>query len=262
MQLEVISKQPPAKTSQKAPLLFIHGAWHAAWCWDEHFLDYFASKGYAVHALSLRGHGSSPGRERLRWARVREYVADVAHVAAGLDTLPVVIGHSMGGMVVQKYLEQHSAPAGVLLASVPPTGVLRTTLNIARNHPLKFAQVNLTMSLYPLVFTPELARANFFSPDMPEEQVREYAEQLQDESYLGFLDMLMFSLPRPRLVTAPVLVLGATGDAIFTPREVRATARAYGTEPVFFDMAHDMMLEAGWQNVADRIIAWLEAKGL
>ena len=28
-----------------APLLFVHGAWHAAWCWDEHFLSYFADRG-------------------------------------------------------------------------------------------------------------------------------------------------------------------------------------------------------------------------
>ena len=39
-----------------------------------------------------------------------------------------LIGHSMGGLVVQKYLERHAAPLGILLASVPPTGVLATTL--------------------------------------------------------------------------------------------------------------------------------------
>jgi hypothetical protein len=40
------------------------------------------------------------------------------------------------------------------------------------------------------------------------------------------------------------------------------TARAYGTEAVFFPMAHNMMLEDGWQDVADHIIRWLHRIGL
>jgi len=41
------------------PLLFVHGAWHAAWCWDEHFLGFFADRGFRAVAVSLRGHGAS-----------------------------------------------------------------------------------------------------------------------------------------------------------------------------------------------------------
>ncbi len=66
MSIELLSRSP-SSPSHPTPLLFIHGAWHGAWCWAEHFLDYFAAHGYAAHALSLRGHGNSPGRERLRW---------------------------------------------------------------------------------------------------------------------------------------------------------------------------------------------------
>src|SRR5512141_2985715 len=64
--LDVIDKGDPTD-EHPAPLLFVHGAWHAAWCWDEHFLDFFAGQGFAVHALSLQGHGASEGGERLRW---------------------------------------------------------------------------------------------------------------------------------------------------------------------------------------------------
>ena len=56
--LEVIDKGS-ATDSHPVPLLFVHGTWHAAWCWDEHFLDFFADKGYRAVALSLRGHGAS-----------------------------------------------------------------------------------------------------------------------------------------------------------------------------------------------------------
>ncbi len=262
MQLEIISKQP-LNPRHATPLLFVHGAWLAAWCWNEHFLDYFAAQGFAVHAPSLRGHGGSPGRERLRWTRLAEYVEDVAQVAGQLPQPPVVIGHSMGGIIVQKYLETHSAPAGVLLASVPPAGVLATTLRIAARHPLEFARVNLTASLYPLVAAPQLAHELFFLPGSSPDQLSGYFSRLQDESYLGFLDMLAFYLPRPKRVKTPMLVLGARQDALFTPEEVTATARAYHTQAVIFDdMAHAMILEPGWQQVADRIIAWLNERGI
>jgi len=262
MRLEIISRQP-ASNARPTSLLFVHGAWHGAWCWAEHFLDYFAGQGYAAHALSLRGHGGSEGRERLRWTRLSDYVADVAQVAGQLPGPPVVIGHSMGGAVVLKYLETHSAPAGILLAAVPPAGVLATTLRILAHHPLRFAQVNLKLSLYPLVNTPALAREMFFASDMPEDQVRTYGARLQDEAYLGFLDILAFNLPRPQRVKTPMLVMGAANDAVFHVNEIEATARAYHTQAVILpDMAHDMMLETGWQNAADQIIAWLDDKGL
>src|SRR5574341_879753 len=262
MNLEVISRQP-ASSPRPTPLLFVHGAWHGAWCWAEHFLDYFARHGYTTHALSLRGHGASPGGDGLRWTGLSDYVADVAQVASQLPATPVVIGHSMGGAVVQKYLETHLAPAAVLLASVPPAGVLATTLRIARRHPLEFAKTNLLLSLYPLVGTPELAREAFFSPSLPDDKLRGYFAQLQDESYRAFLDMMVFSLPKPKRVTAPLLVIGGANDMIFYPYEIEATAKAYRTQAAIFpDMTHDLMLGTGWQPVADRIIAWLSEKGI
>jgi pimeloyl-ACP methyl ester carboxylesterase len=258
--LELISRTPTSP-ARPDPLLFVHGAWHAAWCWDEHFLGYFASRGFAVHALSLRGHGNSEGRQRLRRHRIAGYVADVAEVAASLARSPIVIGHSMGGLVVQKYLESHNAPAAALLASAPPAGVLGVTLRLFRHHPLLMLKVNLLRSLYPLLDTPAKAREHLFSPTMPEEQVRAYQRRLQDESYMAFLDMLVFNRPRPAAVKTPMLVLGAANDAIFTPAEVKATARAYHTQATIFpNMAHDMMLEPGWPAVAEAIAGWLEQR--
>ena len=257
MRLELISRLPSG-ARRTTPLLFVHGAWHGAWCWDVHFLPYFAQQGYAAHALSLRGHGQSEGRERLRWTRIADYVDDVATVTRQLDAAPVLIGHSMGSLVVQKFLEAHAAPGAALLASVPPAGVLTTTLRIAARHPALFALANLRLSLLPLVSTPALAREAFFSDALSETQVAEYTSRLQDESYLGFLDMLAFDLPRTAKLNSPLLVLGAQHDTIFSPHQVEATARAYGTRAeMFADMAHDMMLEPGWRLVAARILGWL-----
>ncbi|GBD94276.1 haloalkane dehalogenase [bacterium BMS3Abin05] len=260
MQLEMITQEP--KTHPRpTPILFVHGAWHSAWCWAEHFLPYFAEHGYVSHALSLRGHGASEGNKHFRWTRLADYVDDVAQVVDQLPEPPILVGHSMGGQVVQKYLETHAAPAAVLLASVPVKGVLFTTLRMARNHPLIFMKVNLTMSLYPLIGTPALTRESFFSADMPDEILNTYFERLQDESYLAFLDMLIFKLPKPKKINTPLLILGAANDAIFHTNEIEATARAYNTQAeIFPGMAHDMMLEAGWQSVADRILEWLKTQ--
>jgi hypothetical protein len=98
---------------------------------------------------------------------------------------------------------------------------------------------------------------------MPDEKARGYHSRLQDESYRAYLDMLGLGLPRPERVKTPLLVLGAADDTIIGVGEVEATARAYGTQPELFPgMAHDMMLEAGWQAVADRVLAWLNERSL
>jgi alpha-beta hydrolase superfamily lysophospholipase len=260
--LETI-KEEPVSDVRSTPILFVHGMSHAAWCWAEHFLPYFAQHGYVSHALSLRGHGSSEGRKRLRWTSLADYVSDVVQVASQMQKPPVLVGHSMGGMIVQKYLESNGAPAAVLLASAPPQGVLGTTLRVALRHPLVFIKANLTMSMAPMLSTPQRAQEALFSSDMPRDKVRSYFWRLQDESYRAYLDMMGLSLPRPARVKTPILVMGAADDRLISSSEVEATARAYQTQAeVLPDMAHDMMLEAGWQVVADRILGWFNEQGL
>lgn len=262
MKLEIVNEDPVSHVCF-TPILFVHGMSHAAWCWAEHLLPYFAQHGYVSHALSLRGHGNSEGRERLRWTSLDEYVSDVAQVVGQMERPPVLVGHSMGGMIVQKYLELHEAPAAVLLASAPPQGVVQITLRIALRHPLAFMKANLMMSMLPIVSTPQLAQEALFSADMPVDKVMSYSSRLQDESYRAYLDMMGLSLPRPERVNTPILVMGAANDRLISPSEVEATARAYHTQAEMFpDMAHDMMLEAGWQTVADRILGWLSMQGL
>jgi alpha-beta hydrolase superfamily lysophospholipase len=98
---------------------------------------------------------------------------------------------------------------------------------------------------------------------MDEENLSKYLAQIQNDSYRAYLDMMLFSLPRPKLVKTPMLVLGAANDAFFTAKEIKATAQAYDTKAeIFPNMAHGMMLESGWQRVADRIMGWLAEKGI
>ena len=255
--LEIIEKNPEGEV-KPTPILFIHGAWHGAWCWNEFFIPYFAGEGYQVKALSLRGHGQSAGRGKLRTARIADYVSDVASVVRTFSSPPVLVGHSMGGMVVQKYLESESNPAvskAILLAPVPPHGVWKVTLNILANHPLVFLKVNLLLKLFPIVSTPERTREYFFSPDISKEQLDRYSSKMQDESYLAFLDMLLFNLPKPGRIKTQVEILAAENDAIFSLKDMEAMAVTYGTKArIFKGMAHDMMLEKDWQEVANCVM--------
>lgn len=262
MKLEIISKHPPGG-AKSTPLLFVHGALHAAWCWDVHFLDYFAQHGYASYAVSLRGHGNSERRDKLCWVRIADYVKDLVDAVRQLPAPPILIGHSMGGFVIQKYLEDHAAPAAILLSSPSPAGLFTTTLKLALQHPLIFAKISLTLSLYPLVATPGLAREAFFSDGLAEAQLLEYWKQMQDDSFMAFLDMLGLNLPKPEKIKTPLLVLGVARDNMLKPSEIEATARAYNTQAeIITDVAHDSMLEQNWRAVAERILVYLKQREL
>lgn len=262
MKLETISKFPN-ENQCPTPLVFIHGTLHTASCWDVHFLDFFSQHGFASHAVNLRGHGNSEGRERLRWTRIADFVEDVANVVEQLPTAPVLIGHSMGGFIVQKYLENHEAPGAVLLSSPSPSGLLPTAIRVARRRPWVFTKVSLTMSLKPFIATPELVGEAFFSKDLPREQLVEYWKQTQDDSFRAFLDMVALNLPKPTKVKSPLLVLGAALDNMIGRPEIEATARAYHTQAeIIRDVPHNSMLGPNWRSVADRILAWLKERKL
>lgn len=260
--LEVIDKGSTTD-AHPAPLLFVHGAWHAAWCWDDHFLDFFAGRGYRALALSFRGHGRSASDKPLRSLSISDYVDDVAAVAGGLPTPPVVVGHSMGGFVVQKYLEDRDVPAGVLMASAPPRGYLGSGVRWFLRHPWQFVKTSLSGESLAYVSPVEAARERFFSPHTPDAVVAACAARLQEESARSGRDGVT-ALPRPKRVRAPMLVLGALEDGMaVTAAEVHATARAYRTEATLFPgMGHNMMLEPGWETVASHIDSWLISRGL
>jgi len=236
-----------------AAILLVHGAWHGTWCWRD-FAARLTAAGHDVRCAELRGHDGSRGR---LWHRIRGYVEDVGTAVNGFGTPPVLVGHSMGGLVVQKYLERHRAPAAVLMCSVPPAGALGSTLRFLRRHPLVFAGANAGLHLGPVVGTPALAREMLFTPDTPAEVVDDCFAQLRDESYPAYLGMVV-GRPHPARVTTPMLVLGGELDQVFSVDEVQATARAYRTEAeIFPGMGHDLMLDQGWPAVADRIAAWV-----
>lgn len=260
MSIEILSR-PPQGPVQGPPLLFVHGVCHAAWCWEP-FLDFFSARGHAAHALSLRGHGGSSGRERLaglRGYRLADYVDDVRRVADALPEPPILVGHSMGGGVVQKFLETLHVPGAVLLAAIPPEGVFRTFLRVLRHQPLNALLSVLRGRILPLFATVERCRDALFSAAMDDADVRRHLDRLQEESFRAFLDMLVLDRPRPaRVARVPLLVLGAENDRLFSPDQIHDTARHYGTTATILPgLAHDLMLDLLWPRAAEAILQWL-----
>ena len=84
---------------------------------------------------------------------------------------------------------------------------------------------------------------------------------LTEESIAAVADMIAGHRPRvPPVGEPPVLVMGASDDGIFSPRQIRATAARYATAPVIVARTgHDMMLEDTWKATAGHIDAWLRA---
>jgi len=254
---EVLARAP-AGEAHPTPLLFIHGAYTAAWCWEEHFLPFFAEAGYAAYAVSLSGHGGSPGRKHLDSFSISDYVRDVAAVAAALSAPPVLIGHSMGGFVVQKYLEDHVAPGAVLMCAVPPQGLLSAGLGMMFSKPDLMRDLNGMMSGGKASL--ETLREALFAQPVAVDDLKRYYKGSQAESHRAIWDMSLFGMPRTaRVKRTPLLVQGAEFDNLIPASLVEMTARSYDVEAhVFPGMGHGLMLERDWKKPARQILDWLQ----
>lgn len=245
--LEVLERQP-AVDSGRPPLLFVHGLGHGAWCW-EHWLQGAADAGYPAHAVSLRGHGGSPGR--LRTALLRQYVDDVVATATALPRPAVLIGHSMGGLVVQRALARYAARAAVLVAPVPAHPAVSSLMAIARRHPQDALKLVAGGSL-PL-------RPDYLFHELDPAEAQRLSGRCGGESAVVQYQLLMHRPARPPLGAPPVLVLATPDDRLVPIRGVRSTAARYGARVEEFPgMGHDLMLDARWKKPLAAMLGWLE----
>lgn len=263
MKLEVISERPRGE-AKATPLLFVHGACAGAWVWQPHFLSYFAHHGYAAHAVSLRGHGGSEGGELLPLARLSDFAADVEQVAATLSAPPVLIGHSLGGMVAQKVLHNRrvQAPGAVLMASAPPHGMAGCFVHMLTQNPALLFDMTMVLTVGPNHLDASSFRRiqrALFSVDTTDDVFYRSVPQFGGESAMAVVDLWgLDTVPSRRILDLPVLVLGADDDAFISPGALRETAWTYRTEAeIIPNVAHAMMLDHNWERVAERILAWL-----
>jgi pimeloyl-ACP methyl ester carboxylesterase len=247
---ELLSRLPETP-SDLPPLLFVPGLGQGAWCFDEHWLPHAAGRGFSAYAVSLRGHGASEGGDRIKRWKLRDYVHDVVQAAVSLPEQPVIVGHSLGALVVQKAVERYPARAVVLVTPVGTQPVARSLAQVARQHPTDVLRTFVGGTL-PL-------RAEYLFTGLDPATAAGYVARNGEESALVQFSMLLHRPPAPPLGGAPVMVLGAASDQLIARPEVEATARHYGVRPVMVDgVGHHMPLDAGWQEPLDTILDWVE----
>ena len=252
--IEHIVRHPTQRTRQ-TPLLFQHGAWHGAWCWQD-WMEYFSALGYETHAISLPAHGnSSANKGHANLYNLNDYVDTLAGEVDKISPRPVVVGHSLGGAILQKYLENHQLPGAVLLASLPASGAFQMMLRLIRRHPLPILKGMLLLNLYEWVKTPELAQSLFLNTHT-DLDVQAFHKQLVRESANPFPHILPIARVNPQ--PSPMLVISAEADAFFLVKEEEATARKYGAKHIMIEgQAHNLMMESAWRQVANSIEHWL-----
>ena len=265
MELELITRRPARPRPGRPQLLLVHGICVGAWVWEEHFMPWFADAGYDVHAVSLRGHGGSPGRERLDDWRLADYTDDlratVARLEAQSDGAPLIVaGHSLGGAVVQDWIRTGGRAAGIaLLASVPPWGLAYSAWQMMLATPDLFGQLARLSFSGDRTLDPDVMRRHLFSADLPDGDYARFTRRVQGESrHIGIeLQGWRPFAPMPWQVP-PAFVLGGQEDRFIRPDAVRGTATYYGVQPAMVPgLAHTLMLDPRWEDAARALLGWI-----
>ena len=251
VQLELLASGPPGGIRPRFALLFVHGLGHDATCW-RNWMDTASEEGYAAYAVSLRGHGGSGGI--LRSARLKDYVEDVLRAVQTVDADELVlVGHSLGGLVVQRVLALQPAKvsAGVLVGSITSGPAFGTVISVLRSHPWQAMRFLAGRSLR-------------LPPDMLFERMgREVAAEISrslcgESPWVQY--QLLFHLPSKVKSEYPLLSVYSKHDRMVPVRSARATGRHYGADVrELAGIGHDMMLDGGWEKPWSVISDWLKA---
>lgn len=261
MDVHIVSRGP--KTPNGAPpILFVHGAFSGAWCWDEHFMPSFADLGFHVSAIDLPGRRGRPDYDQLQDFTLGDYL-DAVHAAVdSFDEPPILVGHSMGGYLAWRTAEARKVSALVMMAPVPPTGLAAPALQLLMANPSLAVDVAAVHA--GGVASVDTLHAALFSDAVPTSVAQRYIGRFQAESQLAVAGLYAPLVPNVMAVWGtPIKVVGAGSDPLIPPAHVHWTGSICGrTAHIYQGMGHGMMLENGWQAVAEDIAGWLAEEGL
>lgn len=246
-------------------VVMIHGAFCGAWVFDA-WRALFAAQSYRVETPTLRHHdcGKDPP-ESLGTTSLLDYAADLEELISSLRQPPILLGHSMGGLLAQLLAARHPVCALVLLAPSPPWGVLPSTpFEFASAHALMLTGDFWRKRLWP---SQEIATANALDLVAPEDRAR-IAHRLVPESGLATFETMHWALDARRAsevdtrkVACPILCFSGARDRINPPATVRRIAQRYRGRALHEELAghsHWLIGEPGWQAIAERTLAWLD----
>lgn len=246
------------------PIVLVHGAFEGAWCFDA-FAATLSKRGFKCHAPDLRYHGTAGAADpALAGTGIADYVRDVSDVIARLSETPVLIGHSMGGIVAQKLAAAGHARACVLLASVGPWGVLPATdwersvgkglmstgafwerslqpnYDIAKNDALASLDVETGRAVFDR-FGAESGQALF-------------------EMFFWMFDNAAATRVDAQAIAAPLLVVAGADDKVISAATGCRIAEFYGAKATFHEIAgrgHMLPLEPGCDKLAESCADWI-----
>jgi pimeloyl-ACP methyl ester carboxylesterase len=252
----------------RAPILvFIHGMYMNAVSWSP-WVERASGRGYACHAPSWPFHDGrpaelradiDPGLGRLTFGAVTD------HLKGFIDTLPerpVLIGHSIGGLLVQKLVNDGYGAAGVSISSAPPRGIFSFDPHFFRSN---FPHVNPLVGNRPVVMTPKRFRYTFCNTMSAGDSAAAFEQFVVPESR---------NVPRSTLTKqgqidfgvdhVPMLFLAGDHDHLIPLSLVRRNVNAYQASgrPVefkqFSDRSHLICNQQGWEEVADYALTWVD----
>lgn len=261
VKLELYEKKATERVCDH-PVLFLHGAGFSAQCWDR-FLGYFAAAGYDAYAVSLRGHGESESCGALSLTGSSAFIEDIRSTVERIGGQPIMIGHSWGGYLLQRYLEQYDDCAyAVLMASAPPATSLPAYWRMFKMFPWLVTVAHLTARPHYVYHTEESVRQLLYYEGMSVSEVRNRMKTMEPISVLLYLQSI-FRAPKPDRMSSKMMIVGGGADVIYTPQMVSATASVYGVEPVIIeDACHMMMDDPTWRETADQILNWIRSEAV
>lgn len=247
-------------------VMFIHGMYLNGNSWQP-WVERFTSAGFTCSAPSWPYHEGDP--HTLRSAvdpglGALTFGAVTDHLKALIDLLPerpFLVGHSIGGLLVQRLVNDGYARAGVSISSAPPQGLMSFSPHFLRAN---FPHINPISGSKPVLMSPErfhYAFANTTSRSASDEAFDQFVvpeSRNVPRSTLGRSARIDFSAPG-----APLLFLTGDQDHLTPVGMVRRNAHKYAAGPrtvdyqEFTGRSHYICGEQDWEKFADAALAWL-----
>lgn len=243
----------------RGALLFVHGAYTDSTYWGVNFVPFFQHHGFDCFAVDLSGHGGSEGRERLDEFGLDDYADDIAHAVSLIDQPITIVGHSMGALAVQRYLDKSPAAATIFLAPVPTTGLSASATRLAIHYPSFFqALYETSKGLFSEANNDLLAKI-YFGPDTTGKDVLNFLPSVAPESRRAVMDMTLLPLRAPvSRRKIPALVIGGEADNVFPSSNLFFSALPWKAKVVRVPGAgHMLPLDQKWQTVATHMLEWM-----
>lgn len=250
---------PRANGHERGTLLFVHGAYTDSTYWGTHFIPFFQRHGFDCYAVDLSGHGASAGRERLDEFGLDDYADDIAHAVGMIDRPLTLVGHSMGALAVQRYLERAPVASAVFLSPVPPTGTTASAAQLAIRYPAYFKALEETVSGVFSEANNDLLARIYFAPDATGDEVLAFLPTVMPESQRAVLEMALLAVrPPARRHKVPTLVIGGEADAIFPSSNLFFTSLSWQAKEIRVPGAgHMLPIDRNWQTVATHMLEWV-----